>query len=310
MSLSSNIERLFVPLLILCVFLSGCVPVRHAKHEPEDPAIVVTRYLKGMFDPTAQRETYDLLTSDAESQISYPSFASLRSNETSALVGSRTATDTRVSVSLFDRYDFSDDHAVVYALLTVRHPYSIGEREKYALVRLHCHRENEQWAIQPFLHSATGTAILVPTRLRGFLWRISRDMERIAAVVKDEIAAYGTRKEPPPEKVVAAESPEEPPVVVPDIPPAEAAESPAPEVGSEKKIDALLSIGRLCYEAGKIDAAEEAFRRVLSLDPDSSVAKDYISRCENYRALQKEKEDAARLIEELLELESQNRSPK
>lgn len=253
---------------------------------------------------------YDLLTTKAKNAISYTSFVFIRKNEIPALIGRRAGTETRILVSPFEQYDFSSDHSVVYALITVRHPYSMGEREKYALVRLHCYEEGEQWAIEPFMHEETGTVILVPTRMRGPLWRISDDMERIGKLVRDEISSYENERQPPPEKIVTAESPEEPPLVVPDVLGEETRGSPSPQLETDKKVNALVSIGKLCYEAGKIDAAEDTFQRVLALDPDNAIAKDYLSRCENYRLLQKEKEEAAKLIEELLKMESEERSAK
>lgn len=303
-------RKLIVLISLLCIGLGGCLPVRRAPLEPIPPKEVARRYLKGMFNPAIQREMYDLLTAKARGVISYQSFVFVRNNEVLVLVGSRTATDTRVSVSFFDQYNFSEVHSVVYCLLTVHHPYSIGEREKYALVRLHCRKEGGGWRIEPFLHAATGTVILIPTRMRGPLWRISDDMEQIAKLVSDEISTYEKQRNPPPEKVMSAESPGEPPLVIPDVIGPEPAEVPPAELDKAKKLEALISIGRLCYEAGKIDAAEDTFRRVLALDPESDIAKDYLSRCENYRLLKKEKGEAAKLIEELLHLESEKPSTK
>jgi tetratricopeptide (TPR) repeat protein len=294
--------------LLLCLTLTGCFLVRPVPPESFPPKELTVHYLKGICDVSTQKEMYDLLTAKARSAISYSNFLSIRRNEIPALIGRRAGAETRIFVSPFEQYDFSRDHSVVYALMTVRHPYSMGEREKYALVRLHCHREGGQWCIEPFMHEETGTVILVPTRMRGPLWRISDDMERIANLVRDEISTYQERREPPREKVVQAESPEEPPLVIPDVLGSEAPRPSPPELDTGKKVDALVSIGRLCYEAGKIDAAEDTFRRVLALDPDSAIAKDYLSRCANYRLLQKEKEEAARMIEELLKMESEERS--
>jgi len=294
--------------LLFSIVATGCFPVRRPPSESLPAKEVVREYLKGMFSSSPQREMYDLLTARARSAISYAAFVSTWNNEIPLLAGSRTATDTRVSVSFFDQYDFSDDHSVAYSLLTVRHPYSIGEREKYALVRLHCYREGDAWRVEPFMHAQTGTVILIPTRTRGPLWRISDDMELIAKLVRDEISMYEKEKHPPPEKVASPRSPDEPPLVVPDVVSTEAPEaSPPAELDRAKKVDALISIGKLCYRAGKIDAAEDTFRRVLALEPDNSVATDYLSRCENYRLLLKEKGEAGKLIEELLQLESNER---
>jgi tetratricopeptide (TPR) repeat protein len=135
-------------------------------------------------------------------------------------------------------------------------------------------------------------------------------MEKIARLVREEISKYEDHRQPPVEKVVEAESPEEPPLVIPDILAERPREEPTPNLDIGNRVDALISIGKLCYEAGRIDAAEDTFRRVLALDPDSSIAKDYLSRCQNYRVLLKEKGDAAKLIEELLELESKDRPRK
>jgi tetratricopeptide (TPR) repeat protein len=270
----------------------------------------VTYYLRNISQPSVQKDLYDLLTAKAKQAISYPSFVTLRNNEIPALLGSRGGAETRVFVSIFDHHNISGDHAVIYSLMTVRHPYSLGEREKYALVRLHSYREGGQWRIEPFMHEPTGTVLLVPTRLRGPLWRISHDMEKIARLVREEISKYEERQQPPIEKVVEAELPEEPPLVIPDILAEVPREEPPPDLETGNRVDALISIGRLCYEAGRIDAAEDTFQRVLALEPENAVAKDYLSRCENYRQLLKEKKDAAKLIEELLELESKERSRK
>lgn len=286
--------------------------VRPPSPESIPPEEVATYYLRNISRPSMQRELYDLLTPTARKAISYPSFVSLRNNEVPALLGSSAGrgTETRISVSIFDHHNISSGHAVVYSLMTVRHPYSLGEREKYALVRLHCYREGGHWRIEPFMHEPTGTVLLVPTRLRGPLWRISDDMEKIARLVREEISKYEERKKPPIEKVVEAESPEEPPLIIPDVLAEMPREEPPPDLETGNRVDALISIGRLCYEAGRTDAAEDTFQRVLALEPENAVAKDYLSRCENYRQLLKEKEDAARLIEELLELESKERSRK
>jgi tetratricopeptide (TPR) repeat protein len=295
--------------MLLAVGATGCFLVRPPSPESLPPEQVVTYYLRNISEPSMQRELYDLLTATAKKAISYPAFVSLRNNEIPALLGSPAGrgAETRVLVSVFDQHEISSDHAVVYALMTVRHPYSLGEREKYALVRLHSYRDRGEWLIEPFMHEPTGTVLLVPTRLRGPLWRISDDMEKIARLVGEEISKYEERQQPPVEKVVEAESPEEPPLVIPDILAERPREEPPPELEAGNRVDALISIGRLCYEAGRIDAAEDTFRRVLALDPDSSIAKDYLSRCQNYRVLLKEKGDAAKLIEELLELESKER---
>ncbi|MDP2898360.1 MAG: tetratricopeptide repeat protein [bacterium] len=299
-----------IAVVLLVLGTTGCFLVRPPSPESIPPEQVVTYYLRNITQPSMQRELYDLLTATAKKAIPYPAFVSLRNNEIPALLGSGSGAETRVLVSVFDQHEISSDHAVVYALMTVRHPYSLGEREKYALVRLHSYREGGQWTIEPFMHEPTGTVLLVPTRLRGPLWRISDDMEKIARLVREEISKYEERQQPPVEKVVEAESPEEPPLVIPDVLAEMPREEPPPELEAGNRVAALISIGRLCYEAGRIDAAEDTFRRVLALDPDSSIAKDYLSRCQNYRILLKEKGDAAKLIEELLELESKDRPPK
>lgn len=305
-----NVSKDCIALLLLVIGTAGCFLVRPPSPESLPPEEVVTYYLRNISQASIQKELYDLLTAEAKQAISYPSFVSLRNNEIPALLGSRGGADTRVFVSIFDHHIIATDHAVVYALMTVRHPYSLGEREKYALVRLHSYREGGQWRIEPFMHEPTGTVLLVPTRLRGPLWRISDDMEKIARLVREEISKYEERQQPPVEKVVEAESPEEPPLVIPDILAEMPREEPPPDLETGNRVDALISIGRLCYEAGRIDAAEDTFQRVLALEPENAVAKDYLSRCEHYRQLLKEKEDAAKLIEELLELESKQRSPK
>jgi len=305
----SSRKRAVISLLLVGA-LTGCFMVRQPPPELRPPQEVAAHYLKSLFNPDMRRDVYELLTTRARAAVPYQGFVSLRNGEVSHILGSPSSTDTRVSVSPLDQYDFSDDYSVVYALLSIRYPYSIGERETYRLVRLHCYKEGGQWAIEPFMHAQTGTIILVPTRMRGPLWKISRDMELIASTVRDEISTYGERIAPPPEKTVPAESAEETPLVVLDVPQAQTPK-PSPEpLETRKKLDALLSIGKLCYEAGKIDAADDTFRRVLALDPNNAVAKDYLSRCESYRVLQKEKEDAVRLMEELLRLDSEGGSAK
>jgi tetratricopeptide (TPR) repeat protein len=297
--------------LILCFALAGCFQVRPTTPALESPRQLVTRYLKDMFNPAVRKDLYDLLTPEARKAVPYRNFVSLRNNEVSYLAGRSSPSGTRVAVSVFEQYAFSDDHHVLYALLTISHPYSMGEREKYALVRLHCHRqEDRSWAIHPFIHPDSGTVILIPTRTRGPLWRISDDMEQIANLVRRDISTYQTEKQPPKEQAVAPESPEEMPLVIPDVLGDETLEVSPEPLAPQRKVDALLSIGKLCYEAGRIKAAEDTFRRVLALQPDNPVAEDYLSRCAKYRLLLKEKEEAARLIEELLEIESEERSPK
>jgi len=263
-----------------------------------------------MFNTSGQADVYDLLTTRARDAISYGDFVFLRNGEVSHIFGSPSATDTRVSVSVLDQYDFSEEHCVVFALLRIRYPYSMGEKETYRLVRLHCRKEGEQWAIEPFMHAETDTVIFVPTRMRGPLWRISRDMELIASTLREEISTYDEEKLPPREKTVPTGEAEEPPLVVPEVPEEEAASPPSEPVATRKTVDALLSIGKLCYEAGKIDAAEDTFRRVLALHSDNPVARDYLSRCQTYRLLQKEKEEAVQLMEELLRLESEEPAAK
>lgn len=335
--------------LVTFVALTGCFPIRQTPPEARPPKQVVTHYLRSVFKPSMQRDVHDLLTARAKAAIPYRDFVFLRNGEVSHIVGSRRASDTRISVSVLDQYDFSDAHSVVYALLYIRYPYSLGEMEAYRLVRLHCWKEGDQWAIEPFMHAETSTVIFVPTRMRGPLWRISRDMERVAALVRDEIAGYDEEKAPSSEKPVAETQERQPAFDVPRhgepgddvegvhadsggpettaipspmrverpsrpvVPDALMAEGPKPSsqgIATEKKLSALLSIGKLCYEAGKIDAAADTFGRVLVFDPENVVAKDYLSRCANYRLLQKEKEEAVRLMEELLRLDSQKRSEK
>jgi len=347
--------RAFIPrgLVFFClvcfVTLTGCFLFRQTAPETRSPKEFVAHYLRSVFEPTMQRDVRDLLTAGARTAIPYSDFVFLRNGEVSHIVGSSPATDTRVSVSVLDQYDFSNDHCVVYALLSIRYPYSLGERETYRLVRLHCRKESDAWAIEPFTHAETGTVILVPTRMSGPLWRLSRDMERITTLVRDEISGYEGEEVPLPGKAAASERepqpvsdastrgehrqdvgiappdsleggaapapphtrPEKAPrFVPPNVPEAEATKIPPQDAATEKKSNALLSIGKLCYEAGKIDAAAETFRRALALDPDNPVAKDYLSRCENYRLLQKEREEAVRLMEKLLHLDSQKKSGK
>lgn len=330
--------------LVCLVALTGCFLFRQTAPESRSPRELVAHYLRSVFNPSMQRDVHDLLTARARTAIAYSDFVFLRNGEVSHIVGSSPATDTRVSVSVLDQYDFSHDHCVVYALLCIRYPYSLGERETYRLVRLHCRKEGDTWAIEPFTHAETGTVILVPTRMRGPLWRLSRDMERIATLVRDEISGYEGEKVPLPEKAVASEREPQPALdastrgehgrdvgiahadgaeggaapapphtraeEAPRLVPPSALETEAPKTRSqvaatERKMNALLSIGKLCYEAGKIDAAAETFCRALALDPDNPIAKDYLSRCENYRLLQKEREEAVRLMEKLLRLDSQ-----
>jgi len=329
-------KRLVSLCLLVLIALTGCFPLRQTPPESHPPSKLVAYYLRSIFDPSMQRDVYDLLTAKARDAVSFGDFVSLRKREVSHILGIPSATDTRISVSILDQYTFSGDHSVVFALLRIRFPYSIGERETYRLVRLHCYKEGEQWAISPFMHSETGTVIFVPTRMRGPLWRISQDRERITALVINEISSYEEPAVPLPEKPVADSGQTHPPgesspgaadidagptapdgtagegtpPIAPDVPETEAPKLTSRPLAIEKKVDAMLSIGKLCYEAGKIDVAEDTFRRVLTLDADNAIAKDYLSRCQNYRLLQKEKEEAMRLMEELLRLDSGGRSEK
>jgi tetratricopeptide (TPR) repeat protein len=275
------------------------------------PGELTAYYLRSIFEPSMQRDAYDLLTAKAKQTIPYEDFVFLRNEEASYILGNPSTRDTRVFVSIRDQYNFSNDHCVLFALLRIKHPYSLGERDTYRLVRLHCHRENEQWTVAPFMHAETATIIFVPTRMSGPLWRLSRDANLIATLIENEIAVYEAERRPPPEKIVPGESEEQPPLIIPDIPEMETPPETTEDAQElHRKVEAMLSLGKLCYEAGKINAAEETFRRAITLDPENAVARDYLSRCESYRLLQEEKEDAVRLMEELLRLESEGRSEK
>ncbi len=302
--------RVFLTLLGLAC-LSGCSLLRQTQPEAMPPGELSTYYLRSIFESSMQRNVYDLLTAKAKQTIPYRDFVFLRNEEASYILGNPSTRDTRVFVSIRDQHNFSNEHCVVFALLRIKHPYSLGERDTYRLVRLHCYNEADRWAVAPFMHAETGTIIFVPTRMSGPLWRLSKDANLIAAKVDNEIAAYEAERRPPPEKIVPGDSEEQPPLVIPDIPEMETPpETPAEPRDLQRKVEALLSLGKLCYEAGKINAAEETFRRAIALDPENAVARDYLSRCESYRLLQKEKEDAVRLMEELLRLESEGRSEK
>ena len=301
-------REFLLPPLLLLVSSSGCFLLHQTSPETRAPEQQVAYYLQGVFNPYARKDVYDLLTIKTRQAIPYKNFVSLRNAEVARLVGTPSDRDFRVSVSVLDQYNFSSDHSVVYALLFIRYPYSLGERETYRLVRLHCYRQGDRWAIEPFMHAETGTVFFVPTRMRGPFWRISRDMDLVQARVREEIATYEEQKTPPPEKAIFDDSGKESSLVVLDVPETETVESAPQPPAADRKVDALLSIGKLCYEAGRIAAAEDTFRRVLALAPDNPVATDYLSRCENYRLLQKEREGAVRLMEKLLRLESEERS--
>lgn len=231
---------------LAAVLLCGCAGEQLREREKHYlPTQAAGFYLGNLLSGPMETSLYMTLSSATRKKVPFPAFvSSLSAFHSPGIEGSQGG-----RVTIVDRLDISDGRSIIYALFQWPQP-----REGFFLGRVDCRLEGDRWKIE--LPASGGSLRPVDVIFEGD----ELDEEAFAGVGK----------------IVAAERA----AVMKDLERKKMGdELRAAFDAREETLSDLIILGKGCYNGGRYRKAMTAFGKVLKLDPENALAREYMDKC-------------------------------
>jgi tetratricopeptide (TPR) repeat protein len=299
---------------LLSAVALGCATTRQDVETPADsgrgPAETAEFYLGNFYRSQMAKDLYQALAPASRTALTYNDFLLERAREIGVHDLDKQVGVARVEAAVLNGFRVNERHEVFWAIQQVRYPYAGAEHNHYRLLRLSVVNDRNHWYVEPFVDEATSTIRLLPALKVGPLRTLYDERETIAQLITNEINALRAGEVRPTMDVATDTTRLDIPDLTDGVNEIEEIKE-IPDIGSAdpaQQLASLLEVGKLYFRAGELDAAENAFKAALQIDPLDAAAADYLGRIRQRRQLEQIKQETIDLIERMLEVETEPES--
>ncbi|MBN1917125.1 MAG: tetratricopeptide repeat protein [Verrucomicrobia bacterium] len=298
------IARTALAISLVVLTVGGCrttpVPEGHVR----DHVGTAEYYLANFYRSHMAGELYQVLAPASRARLTYDDFVLQRQREIAVPGLSTELSVSRVEAAVLNDYMVNERHHILYALQQVRYPYAGAGYSHYRLIRLHVVNVHDRWYVEPFYDARTQTVRFLPALKRDSLRNLYDQREEVARLVSDDLVALRLGDEAPIGEVATETDPLEIPVLTGDTHEIPGVDDEGQQQDPREKLVGRLEVGKLHFRSGHLDLAERAFQEALEIDPENANAVDYLDRVRKARELRKIRQDITKLLEQILEAES------